>query len=270
MELVQTEQISQPQNHSEPDRCFICYGEDNLLQDNIHCGTTVYHKTCINDYCNTKETISCPICRKDITDKFTKKNIVVWRPKWNGLSANNEICEKFMMMLALWIPVIIIILSFVVYSFLPNYHTMFIIKGISGYIINLGIIGMAILLLKYTNSGSDCMGILAIILTVFSVLITPLIFLIMSSISLHHQNVLATDKVEFGFTILVLIPMGLLSGILLICLSIAFVVSLIGTCLQVLEPIYSATSCYGIESVYVVNKNALGNENNTDVNVADV
>ena len=182
MELVQTEQISPPQNYLVPDRCFICYGENNLLRDNIHCGTTVYHKTCINDYCNTKETISCPICRKDITDKFTKKNIVVWRPKWNGLSANNEICEKFMMMLALWIPVIIIILSFVVYSFLPNYHTMFIIKGISGYIINLGIIGMAILLLKYTNSGSDCMGILAIILTVFSVLITPLIFLIMSSI----------------------------------------------------------------------------------------
>lgn len=271
MESVQTEQMSPPQTYSVPDRCFICYGEDDLLRDNIHCGTTVYHKTCINDYCNKKETISCPICREDITDKFIKKNVVAWKPRWNGLSENSEMCEKCTMMTALWVPIIITILSFVVYSSLPDYHKMFIIKGICGYIINLGIIGTTILLLEHTNNGNDCTGAFIIILTVFSVLIIPLIFLIMSSISLYHQNVLTTSKVEFGFTILVLIPMGLLLGILLICLSITTIVGLIGTCLQVIEPIYSAISCYSIESTsYVVNKNALGNENNTDVNAADV
>ena len=67
------------------DRCFICFGEDDLKKANLCCGVTVYHANCLDQYCNNQnETIFCPICKKNITNKFEIKesNIVSYEINW--------------------------------------------------------------------------------------------------------------------------------------------------------------------------------------------
>ena len=53
------------------DRCFICLEEHNLKQANLCCGNTVYHTQCLNDYCTHNANPVCPICKKNIKNKFT-------------------------------------------------------------------------------------------------------------------------------------------------------------------------------------------------------
>jgi len=57
-----------------PDRCFICYGENNIQSSNICCGTTYYHQECFDKYCNQSGQY-CQICHNDISDKLLVNEI---------------------------------------------------------------------------------------------------------------------------------------------------------------------------------------------------
>ena len=67
------------ENNPEPVICFICLQEGKLLSSNIHCGETIFHEKCMNDYCKSNTQIICPICHADISDKFEIESKKKWK-----------------------------------------------------------------------------------------------------------------------------------------------------------------------------------------------
>ena len=58
-------------NKNDPERCFLCFGEDDLYCAKLCCGHTFYHKQCFSEYCK-KCGYKCIICSKNISTKLQK------------------------------------------------------------------------------------------------------------------------------------------------------------------------------------------------------
>jgi hypothetical protein len=77
-ELSNVEQVTN-NNPDNSDTCFICLDgndEQQLQYATVCCGTTIYHKNCMEKYCEgeftnkNKKKVTCQICHEDITDKI--------------------------------------------------------------------------------------------------------------------------------------------------------------------------------------------------------
>lgn len=204
------------------DRCFICLGNDNLKISNIHCGRTVYHTRCIDEYCRQNDNILCPICSTDITDKFSIKHTRKCSPMCscdynacmkavrNCFSQNEECIGAFVFSLIL----LIIIMSFVVFHMIDKTPLW------NEFIILLFVKLCSIILAMICGCQND-LAIVCWVDMICSLVLLTSSLLIMSCISISHPNVLSPHTIIKIFNILFIIALCSIPFII-ICSIVAY------------------------------------------------
>lgn len=232
-------------NYVGADRCFICHGNNNLKTSNIHCGDTVYHPNCIDEYCRQHENIRCPICSTDITDRFHVNTTRKCSPScsYDFSSCKNKCkcskCVPLLIGISIILILLTIIMSFVMFHMINKtplfnlYIVMLCVKIIS-YIILTVLLGGA----------PDGPNIICCIDIIYAVILSPLALLIMSCVSIFHPNVLSAYTIIVTFKILMYIAMCTLPFVFA-CVTIASLgFCIYSICCAVCSWLYSYLCCY--------------------------
>ena len=93
--------------YEEPNKCFICHGEGNLISANICCGISHYHSRCFNTYC-TEHGRKCRICHKNIDNQLQiiYQKVINW----------DYCCNTFLKIFAVTVYVTIITMGYFMFS----------------------------------------------------------------------------------------------------------------------------------------------------------
>ena len=225
---------------------------------NIHCGKTYFHPECINKYCNEDNTIKCPICKVDISEKFDVESKRVLRPRFiceTNLSNNAIICLFLLFSLCLNCA------SFTVYSKLPTHS--YLASLIFYYVLAClySVLGYSFLHAYLREYNCECNWILFFLINYgYIFIMVPILFLIMSCISSYHNSTLSSNETGYGTLILIFVSC-VINLLIIVFVLLVTILVLLKKCYNYLAHYCTCgISCYSNESVYVV-KDSVGADN---------